>query len=115
MFARSQSPDWERRPKEAPASCFARGREAGASKDGFPSKGLGTSKKESLTQRRKGATKSHLRCAFASLRETSSSCLGDRMPAISIISKMAASTTILQLNGWRLWDGVNKPQAILNR
>jgi len=28
--------------------------------------------KESLTQRRKGATKSDLRCAFASLRETPS-------------------------------------------
>ena len=30
-------------------------------------------RKESITQRRKGATKSDLRCAFASLRETSSS------------------------------------------
>jgi len=42
--------------------------------------------KENLTQRRNGATKNDLRCAFAALRETSSSCFcsGSAFPRRSV-------------------------------
>ena len=43
---------------------------------------VGCAKSREKKASRKGTTKSVLRCAFASLRETSSSCLGDSMPAL---------------------------------
>jgi len=53
-------------------------------------------RKRKLTQRRKGATKSGLRCAFASLRETASILFGQkdaRTPRVFTKMRISAEMT----------------------
>jgi len=80
-FSRSQAPAWE---CGFGSSSFPRHDKLELASNGFPSWSLGTSQVFIL-----------LRCAFASLRETSSSCSGDRMPAIlRVFAKMRISVNL---------------------